>query len=628
VDANSSPTHLAAIVNGDVAGYTRLMAEDEDATVRLFEEHRVTIEKCVSLHSGHLIDFTGDNFLAELPSVNDAVACGIEIQRTLRERNAALPAARRVEFRIGIHLGDLHTAGQRVYGQGVNIAARLQQLAQPGHLCISAAVHEVIQSRFDVPCEDLGVRRVKNVPEPVHAFHLDTSGEPHAVTHHPGSRRRRLVRGWLPTIGILIGLLAGGVWLSWPLAPGILLESVGLGGPPEFPPLPAIPSIVVLPFDNLSPDANQEFFADGLTEALTNKLAGLREIFVISRNSAYTYKDRGVPVAQIGRELGIRYVLEGSVQRADGRVRVTAQLIDAPTDFHVWSQSYDRELAGVFELQSEITEQILATLEVEIREAELTRIRRKPTEDLSAYDAFIRAEGLFLRFTRADAEAAREFLLRAIELDPEYAQAHGLLAGAYQVSVSMNWDPDPEYLVIAWRHARRATQLDPLLPQVHRVMAHLHSLDGDWDDALRESKLAVELAPNDELAHITRFRFLANEGEISGAAESTRRAMRLNPRSPSVTWSSLAYIHAAMGNRARAAELLEQVRAANPEILPGLAFLAFYYEDLGKHAKAVRIVEQILAVNPDFTPEMALHWLAPLANPDVIVARLRRAGLR
>jgi adenylate cyclase len=613
-------------MNGDVAGYTRLMADDEEATARVFAEYRVAIEKCVSIHRGRLIDFTGDNFLAEMPSVSDAVECGIEIQRTLHARNAGLRADRRIEFRIGIHLGDLHTDGQRVYGQGVNVASRLQQIAKPGHLCISAAVHDVVRSRIDASCEDLGMKRVKNVPKPVHAFHLDTSGEPRATVHHPASRRRRLLRV-LPGVATVIALLAFGIWASWPLAPGLLLEGVGLGLP-EHPPLPSIPSIVVLPFDNLSADPDQVFFADGLTEALTNKLAGLREIFVISRNSAYTYRGRSVPVAQIGRELGVRYVLEGSVQRADGRVRITAQLIDAPTDFHVWSQSYDRKLADVFALQSEITERILATLEVEIREAEVARIRRKPTEDLSAYDAYIRAEGLFLRFNRADTEAARVLLRRAIELDPEYAQAHGLLAGAHQVAVGMYWDPNPEHLVVARTHALRAIQLDPLLAQAHRVMSQLYAFDGRWEEALRESRLTIDLAPNDELAYITHFRFLASHGQIAGAVDSTRRALRLNPRSPSASWASLAFIHAALGRRENAVDLLEQVRAANPEILPGQAYLAYHYEDIGNHAEAARIVKEIYAVNPDLTPEMTIHWLAPLADPDEIMERLRSAGLR
>jgi adenylate cyclase len=619
--------HLAAIINGDVAGYSRLMAEDEEATARLFAACRAEIEKCVSIHHGRMIDFTGDNFLAEMQSVSDAVACGIEIQRTLRERNAPLPTERRLEFRIGIHLGDLHTDGTRVYGQGVNVAARLQQLAQPGHLCISAAVHEVVKSRLDVPCEDLGSRRVKNVPEPVHAFHLDVSADPDAVRRHPASRRNRLRRTALAAGAVIIlGLLA--VWATWPLTPGILLEQVGLHRPPAHPELPDIPSIAVLPFENLSPDPDQAFFTDGLTEALTSKLASLDEIFVISRNSAYAYEGRNMPVHQIGRELGVRYVLEGSVQREGRRIRVTAQLIDAPTDFHVWSESFDRQLEDVFELQSRITERILHTLQVEIREAEIERIRRKPTDDLSAYDAFMRAEGLFLRFTRADTEAAREFLRRALELDPNYAQAHGLLAGTYQAAYTMMWDPDPEYLVLARRHARRAIQLNPLLAQPHRVMALLLALEERWDDALRESELATELAPNDELAHIAHFRMLAATGEIGGAVESTRRAMRLNPRSPTVSWASLAFIHAALGDREGAAELLERVRAANPEILPAMAFLAYHYEDIGDHAEASRCAEEILAVNPDLTAEMTLHWLSPLADPEDVVEDLRRAGLR
>ncbi len=621
----SGSMHLAAIVNGDVAGYTRLMADDEEATARVFAGYRLVIEKLVSVHRGRVIDFTGDNFLAELPSVMDAVVCGIEIQRALGERNALLPEERRIRFRIGVHIGDLYTDGERVYGQGVNVAARLQQLSQPGSLCVSGAVYEVVHSRIDVSSEDLGFQRVKNVPAPVRAFHLDPMGERRVVTHHPVVRRRRR---WLLGAGVVVALLAVTLWATWPLAPSLLLDAIGLGGPPEHPPLPAIPSIVVLPFNNLSSDPEQEFFADGLTEALTNSLAGLREVFVISRNSAYSYKGRAISLPQIGRELGVRYVLEGSVQRSADRVRVTAQLIDVPTDFHVWSQSFDRELADIFDLQSEITERILATLEVEIREAEIERIRRKPTEDLSAYDAFMRAEGLFLRFHSKDNLLAREFLHRAIELDPEYANAHGLLAGTHQAAYSMGWDPDPVNLDLARKHALRAIQLDPLLAQAHRVMGFMHAHDGRLDDAIREARLAIELAPNDELAHITLFRFLANKGQMAGAVESTRRAMRLNPRSPSASWAGLAFIHAAVGSRARAVELIEQVRAANPDILPAQAFLAYHYQRIGNHAEAVRIVQEIRAISPDLTAEMTLQWLRPLADSQDVVTRLREAGLR
>jgi adenylate cyclase len=627
VKGTPSQSHLAAIVNGDVAGYARLMAEDEESTARLFAEYRAAIEEGVRTHRGQLIDFTGDNFLGEMPSISEALAFGIEIQRALRERNAGLPAARRIEFRIGIHLGDLHSDGERVYGQGVNVAARLQQLAQPGHLCISKAVHDVAHHRIDVRCEDLGLRRVKNDPEPVHAFHVDTNGDPGPPTHHPVSRRRRQLRNVLLVTAALMVLLPSAVWATWPLAAALFLDGIGLGGPPQHPDLPPIPSIVVLPFDDLSPDPEHDFFAEGLTEALTTKLAGLRQIFVISRSSAYVYQDRSVPVSRIGRELGVRYVLEGSVQRAEGRVRITAQLIDAPTDFHVWSASFDREVGDVFALQSEITEQILRTLEVKIREAEVERIRRTPTEDLSAYDAFVRGESLFLRFTRAGNEAARELLQRAVDLDPEFAQAQGLLAGTYQAAYALEWDPRPRYLEIARKHALRAIQLDPMLSQPHRVMAHLYGYEERWDDALREARLAVELAPNDELAHITYFRLLANQGDLSGAVESTRRALRLNPRSPSISWASLAFIHAAVGNRKRAAELLEQVREANPDVLPALAFLAYYYQDVGRHGEAARIVDELHAVNPDLTAEMTLHWLRPLAPTDDLLSGLRRAGL-
>jgi adenylate cyclase len=416
VTSANADRKLAAILCADIAGYARLMEDDGEATVRTLRVWREQIGALVGEHRGRIADFSGDNFLAEFPTARDAVACAIEIQRVLRARNAGLPAERRMEFRIGAHLGDVQSEGERLFGDGVNIAARLQTLAEPGGICLSAAVHEQVRSKLGLVCEDLGEHALKNIASPVRAYRLRVPDAPPQAAQpsapHP-SRTRTIAF----VAALAIALAGIGIWAAWPRLLGVAFDAAGIL-PGEQPALPDKPSIAVLPFANMSGDPEQEYFADGITEDLTTVLSQTSTLFVIARNSAFAYKGRAVKVEDVGRELGVRYVLEGSVRRAGERVRITAQLIETASGFHVWSESYDRGLEDVFAVQSEIAERVFVATGAPIMEAELDRIRRKPTASLTAYDAYAKGMYHFGRIRVRDMAEARRWFERAVELDP------------------------------------------------------------------------------------------------------------------------------------------------------------------------------------------------------------------
>ncbi len=445
---------LAAILSADVVGYSRLIAEDEAATVRTLRTYREQIGALIGEHRGRLADFSGDNFLAEVPTALDAVGCAIEIQRVLRARNAGLPAEHKMEFRIGAHLGDVRVEDGRIFGDGVNIAARLEGLAEPGGICISATVHDQVRNKLDVGYVDRGDQTVKNIPDQVHVYEVRL--DPGSTASPLPARRPWRVAALIASA--VVAVCALGIWMTWPRVLGLGAQVLGLI-PSDQPALPDKPSIVVLPFANMSGDAEQEYFADGMTEDLTTDLSRNPDLFVISRNSAFSYKGESPRVEDVGRELGVRYVLEGSVRRAADRVRITAQLIDATTGFHVWSERYDRALEDVFALQSEISEEILIAVGVRIDEAERARLQRKPTEDFTAYESVSRGWAHFYRFTREDHREARRLALRALELDSEYAEAFALLAGTYQVEAAQGWTLDPALLDRARELALQAIEL-------------------------------------------------------------------------------------------------------------------------------------------------------------------------
>jgi TolB-like protein/class 3 adenylate cyclase/Tfp pilus assembly protein PilF len=625
---------LAAILCADVVDYSRLMADDEGATVRTLTAYREQIGALVREHRGRIADFSGDNFLAEFPSAIEAVECAVEIQRVLGARNANLPNERKMQFRIGVHMGDVAVDGERVYGDGVNIAARLEGLAQPGGICISATVHEQVRNKASVGYVDLGDQTVKNIPDQVHVYQVDLDDKPSQTRRTTDGSASGLPRR-LALAAAAIALLGVVLWAAWPRIVGIGLGVAGLDGSPTNPPIPDMPSVVVLPFVNMSGDPEQEYFSDGITEDLTNALAGSPDLFVISRNSAFTYKDKQAKVEDIGRELGVRYVLEGSVRKAGERVRITAQLIDATTGFHQWSRQYDRDLDDIFAVQSEISEEILSAVGAEIDAAELARIRAKPTDDLSAYDAFTRGLAQFSRYTRASVLEARQLFERAVELDPDFAAAHGMLGATYTAEYGLGYSFDASLIERALAKFDDALQLDPGNPNAWtgRAAVYMQSADSA-DRAISAADKAIELAPSFATPHMFRGFALARKGQVSEALASINKAFRLDPRASTNALSSanVAAIYAAQGQMDRAVELWETARAANADLLNARLALIDYYMSQGDSERARDVAAEVRSRHPQLTAELGLELATRASSRNTseraaLLANLREAGL-
>jgi adenylate cyclase len=490
-----------------------------------------------------------------------------------------------------------------------------------------------VRNKLPVGYRDLGDQTVKNIPDQVHVYQVQLEGGDARAAPEPRapSGRRRSV---LAVSGAIVLVLGVAIWASWPRLLGVGIDLAGLG-PPENPALPDLPSLVVLPFVNMSGDPEQEYFSDGITEDLTNALAGNPTLFVISRNSAFTYKGRAVKIEDVGRELGVRYVLEGSVRKAGQRVRITAQLIDAESGFHRWSRQYDRELDDIFAVQSEISEEILAAVGVEISEAELARIRRKPTDDLTAYDAFARGAARFGRYTREDLVEARRLFQRATELDPEFAAAHALLGATYSAEYGLGWSFDPNLPERAIRLAEQAIELDPSQPSGYVVIASVNMfLPGQSAKALAAADKAIDLAPSFPTPHTFRGLALAGQGKILPALESIRRAVRLDPRmaGSSVVDAILANVYSAAGRTDDAVALWEKAREANPDLVGARLELVDHYSSAGQPDRARAVARELSQKNPELTAELAAGYARRTMGRDeqgaaALVQSLRQAGL-
>ena len=524
---------LAAILAADVVGYTRLMGVDEAGTLdRLKALREELIDPEIARHKGRLVKLMGDGALVEFASVVDAVACAVAIQTSMAERNAEVPEAERLEFRIGINLGDVIVEGEDIYGDGVNIAARLEGLAEPGGVCLSDIVHQSVKAKLDLAFEDLGPQHVKNVAEPVRAYRVDLGGQ---AAPKIAERAEPAKRDWRrPAIAaaVAVAVVVAGV-LAWqrPWAPDVEPASIERMA---FP-LPDKPSIAVLPFDNLSGDPEKEFLSDGLSENIITELSRFKEFFVIARNSTITYKGKPVKVQQVAEELGVRYVLEGSVQIAGDRLRVTAQLIDATRGNHLWAERYDRDLRDIFAVQDEITRTIAATLKENIDLAEYDRILRKPTESLSAYESRKRGQAQWLTFTREGNEQAKRLYEKTLKLDPNYSEAYVGLAWVHINGYRWGWSETnsrEESLGLALEMARKSVEMDPFSHRTHWVLANATMQSGDLDRAIAEYDRAIELNPNSARVLADSIEPLVYLGRAQEGIARMNAAIRLNPRHP------------------------------------------------------------------------------------------------
>jgi adenylate cyclase len=570
---------LAAILSADVAGYSRLMGDNEVATIRTLSEYRTAISDIVTAHQGRIVDMPGDNLLAEFGSAIDAVEAALAMQRELAARNAQLPEARRMAFRVGVNLGDIITEDNRIYGDGVNIAARIESLAPAGGICVSGKVHEEVCRKLDLAFDDMGEHELKNIAGRVRVYRVRTDDAATAA-------------GPVPARGS------------------------------------AKPSILVLPFANMSGAPDQEYFAAGLTEDILTDLSRFRELFVISRNTSFMFKGQAVDVKKVARELGAQYVVEGSVRKAGNRVRVTVQLIDAESDHHVWAERYDRDLEDIFAIQDEVTSAIVATLPGRLEAAARRRTERKPPASMVAYECVLEAKVLHHRSNRDDNLRALSLIRRAVELDPRYAHAHAWYACILGQQWTYGWCADRAAIQSEFeRELQVALGLDENDSDVHRILAAVGVVRNDFDKAVYHQQRALALNPNDDLIVVQQGEILTWLGQGEEGIEWIRKAMRLNPYHPERFWFHLARAQFVAKRYADAVESLRHITAPD-----GLhhALLAACYAQMSDEEHATEHAAEVLKRIPGFAiREHCLPMLHYRRETDLAhhLEALRKAGL-
>jgi len=504
------PRKLTAILYADVAGYSRLTGDDEDATHRTLSEYLDLVSDVIASHRGKIMHYAGDAVLARFDAVLDAVSSAIDIQRQLKDRNADLADERIVQFRIGVNLADVIEDREDIYGDGVNIAARLESLAEPSGICISDSVRTALGKKLDLGYEYMGERKVKNIEEPVRAYRVTMGGDEQ-------SKRMSTKK---PTFNV-----------------------------------PDKPSIAVLPFDNMSGDPEQAYFADGISEDLITALSKIRWFFVIARNSSFTYKGQAVEVTRVADELGVRYVIEGSVRKAGNHVRISAQLVDATTGRHVWAERYDRNLKDIFELQDEMTQTIVGAVEPELSAAERDRAMHKPPESLDVWEIYQRGLWHLWSFTKDDMTEAQRLFQQVHELDPSFATAYAFEAYSYYLDTMLGFAEEPgESLEAAFTAAKKALALDDKDPVAYFALGRVYMMRGEHDASVAELEKALELSPSFAPAYHGLGFALVLSGRLEEAAEALDKAIRLSPRDP-VLWGTMCF-------RSIACNLLQQYEAA------------------------------------------------------------------
>jgi adenylate cyclase len=545
---------LAAILAADVVGYSRLMGNDEEGTLTTLKAVRGSLfDPRIAEHHGRIVKTTGDGVLAEFASAVDAMRCAMEIQSAMAEDNATIPEERRVEFRIGINVGDIIIDDGDIYGDGVNIAARVEPLANPGAICLSDSAYQQIRGKLAFDVSDMGEQHLKNIVQPVHIYGVRLHGAPGA--------------------------------------PGLAL--------------PDKPSIAMLPFQNISGDPEQEYFADGIAEDIITAVSKLRWFFVIARNSSFIYKGKAVDVKRIGRELGVRYVLEGSVRKSGNRLRITAQLIDASTSNHIWADRYDGDLTDVFELQDKITSSVVAAIEPRLLEAEGVRSQNRSSSDVRAWDMVMQANFLFWRLNRADGEAAISILRRAIERYPDYAPAHSMLAFALLLLGYLGFIAPqvPEAAVLA----TRAAELDNTDPWAHVALGYVAFTERRTAEAVAHFQRALDLNPNFAAAHGYLGWALAFDGQSDLAITHSQTAIRMSPHDPQdvIFYGGIAAAHYLAGRYDEAVNSAQRVLQSRPTFTGALRLRVAALAQAGRLDEARFALDRLKKVQPD----LSIDWI-------------------
>jgi adenylate cyclase len=574
---------LTAILCADVKGYSILMADDEVATMQTLKDYRKNMSMFIEQHGGRVVDAVGDNLLAEFGSAVDAVQCAAEVQKELKAKNQELPEDKRLEFRIGINIGDVIQDGDRIFGDGVNVAARIEGIADPGGVCISRNAYEHVKNKLELGFEFLGEHEVKNIKEPVRVYKILLDSDSPAT---------------------------------------LVTDSLEL---------PDIPSIAVLPFVNMSADPDQEYFSDGLTDQIIMGLSKVSNLLVIARNSTFIYKGKSVKVQQVGKELGVKYVLEGSVQRASDRVRITAQLIDATTGYHLWAENYDRELTDIFALQDEITSKLISAMEVKLTLGEQARLwEGAATTSIMAYDKLWRGLECYYRYSEQDVAQARKFAKEAINLDKEYAFAYVIFGFTLFTDLFDGRSKLPLIdLEEMEKCALKALELNDSLDLAHGLLGCVYLAKRQYNKAIEEGNKAVALNPNGAEAHALLAIFLNYSGKPQKAIELMKRAFRLNPIPPPSYYVFLGVAYRMTGRYLEAIEASKKAIVKSPDFVWPYVTTAACYSSLEQYGKAHEAVTEILRISPKNSIEfISMHsQFKQKADLENLLEPLRKAGL-
>ena len=613
---------LTAILSADVKGYSRLMGEDEEATVRTITAHRKVITSVIQKYRGRVVDSPGDNILAEFVSVVDAVQSGVEIQEVIRAKNAELPDERKMEFRIGINLGDVIQEGERIYGDGVNIAARVEGLADPGGICISGSAYEQIENKLALGYDYIGEHTVKNIVKPIRVYRVPTGPE----TIQKVTEEKRPAPGWQRAafaVVIALVVVAGGVAVWKSFRPSTAPTEVASVEKMAFP-LPDKPSIAVLPFANMSGDPKQEYLSDGISEEIISALSSVPKLFVIARNSTFTYKGKPVKVQQVAEELGVRYVLEGSVKKSGDKIRITAQLVDALNGHHLWAKRYDRNLKDIFAVQDEITKKIITAMQVKLTEGEQARAAARGTDNLEAYLKCLQANEYYNRHNIESYALAKQLAEEAVALDPEYAWASYILGQAIHVQVWFGTSKSPKQsLAEATELLLKAIVLDDNLAEAHGLLGLIYAIEKQHDKALAQGKKAVAINPNSAMSHLWLGKVYTFASRWEESIPEYKIAIRLNPIPPSYYFWSLGLSYGATGQYEEAITWCEKAVHMEPDSLLARIMMTAVYSWSGRDEEARAEAAEVLRLNPNFS----LERFAKRAGSNLVSA-LRKAGLK
>jgi adenylate cyclase len=580
---------LAAILAADVAGYSRLMGADEEGVLaRLKAARKSLFDPTIAAHRGRIVKTTGDGMLVEFASAVDAARCAIEVQRDMVEQNATVPPAQRIEFRIGIHVGDIIVDDNDIFGDGVNIAARLEGIAEPGGVCISDDAHRQIRGKVDTAFEDMGPQSLKNIAEPMRAWRLrmNASGSAAAPMEPP-------------------------VDITQALA------------------LPDKPSIAVLPFENMSGDPEQEYFADGMVEEIITALSRFKWLFVIARNSSFTFKGRAVDIKEVGRRLGVRYVLEGSVRKTSGRIRITGQLIDAVTGTHLWADRFERDLTDIFALQDEVTVAVVSAVQPKLLQTEIAMAARRRPENLTAYDLYLRAMQPYYLTTREGVAETIRLAHRAFELDPGFGRAAALAGNCHMQNVLWGYAVDPQFdRKEAVRLSRLALSIDDGDPDTLARAGIISAfMVGDCESEIELVDRAVGLNPNSFQAWHSRGQVYRIAGLLEEALRSFERAIRMSPVDPRLhlTFGGMAQAFVELRRFDEAILAGRKAQRQNPSFAPAYQYLASAFAQLGRDAEAREAAARLLELDPAFTIS-AFVARGGRSNAKLFIEGLRKAG--